>query len=97
MTLDELVKRDHCAMLCMEMQRGVVGDLAVISGLSDIVRETKLVQHCARLFDAARSAQLPVIHLTAGFRHDRAGSYQNVPLVKIRWRVIERFVRSRVR
>jgi len=72
---------NNSAVLCMEMQRGVVGDLAAISGLADCVRETGLIARCADLFRAARDAGLPVIHLTAGFRADRAGSYRNVPLV----------------
>jgi nicotinamidase-related amidase len=81
MNVSELINRRDCAVLCMEMQRGVVGDLAVISGLSQIVQDTALVDHCATLFQAARNANIPVIHLTAGFRRDRAGSYLNAPLV----------------
>jgi nicotinamidase-related amidase len=81
MNIEQLIAPDTCAVLCMEMQRGVVGDLAVISGLSQAVRDTGVIPHCVELFAVARKAGMPIIHCTAGFRTDRAGSYLNMPLV----------------
>jgi nicotinamidase-related amidase len=79
--LAELVDPKHTTVLCMEMERGVVGDLCRVPGLEDAVRESGIVARCAQLFAAARSAGMRVIHCTAAFRADRAGSYRNMPTV----------------
>lgn len=81
MELAQLVDPAHTAIVCMEMERGVVGDLCRVPGLDDAVRELGIVPRCAALFDAARRAGIRVIHATAAFRPDRAGSYGNIPSV----------------
>lgn len=77
-----LVEPTQTAIVCMEMQRGVVGDLARFTGPAEAVRESGMLERCARLFDAGRRAGIRVIHCTAAFRPDRAGSYRNMPFVR---------------
>jgi nicotinamidase-related amidase len=72
----------RCAVLTMEMQRGVVGDLSLISDLAAAVTEDNIVERTARLLNAARSVGVPVVHCLAGFRGDRAGSPLNAPLIR---------------
>jgi nicotinamidase-related amidase len=79
--LSELAAPGRCAVLTMELQRGVVGDRSSFPELAVAVAETGLVGHCARLLGAARAAGVPVVHCTAGFRADRSGSPANAPLV----------------
>jgi nicotinamidase-related amidase len=79
--LRELVAKGRCAVLVMELQRGVVGDLACIPALATAVAEAGVITNTARLLRAARAAGVRVIHCTAAFRRDRVGSPGNVPLV----------------
>ena len=81
MDLAELVNPRHTAIVCMEMERGVVGDLCLVPGLEDAVRESGIVERLRSLFAAARGAGIRVIHCTAAFRPDRVGSYRNMPSV----------------
>jgi len=79
--LRELVARGRCAVVSMELQRGVVGDLACIPELGKAVAEAGVIDRTAQLLRAARRSGVRVIHCTAAFRRDRAGSPGNVPLV----------------
>jgi nicotinamidase-related amidase len=81
MDLAELVDPRHTTIVCMEMERGVVGDLCLVPGLEDAVRESGIVKRCRALFVAARGAGIRVVHCTAAFRPDRTGSYRNMPTV----------------
>jgi nicotinamidase-related amidase len=65
----------------MEIQRGVVGDLSVFPQLADAAARVGVVPNTARLLRAARSLGVPVIHCTAEFRADRAGSTVNCQLI----------------
>jgi nicotinamidase-related amidase len=65
----------------MEMQRGIVGDLACIPQLGRAVAESGIIASTARLLRAARAAGVRVIHCTAAFRRDRVGSPGNIPMV----------------
>ncbi|MFC5831082.1 cysteine hydrolase [Nonomuraea insulae] len=70
------------AVLVMEMQRGVVGDLTKFPDLVDACARHDVFANAARLLQAARQADLPVIHCTAAFRPDRAGSHtDNCPFI----------------
>ncbi|GAA3196004.1 cysteine hydrolase [Actinocorallia longicatena] len=81
--LAELAHPRHTAVLVMEMQRGVVGDLAKFPELSRICAERGVVPNTARTLDAARSAGVRVLQCTAAFRADRAGSHTgNAPFIK---------------
>ena len=79
--LIELVDPAHTTLLVMEMQRGVVGDLARFEGPAEAVREAGMLERCARLYEVGRGAGIRVLHCTAAFRPDRAGTYRNMPMV----------------
>jgi nicotinamidase-related amidase len=72
----------RAAVLTMEMQRGVVGDMSTIPDLQAAVATEDIVKQTVRLLDTARSVGVPVVHCLAGFRGDRAGTPLNAPLIK---------------
>jgi nicotinamidase-related amidase len=72
----------RAAVLTMEMQRGVVGDMSTIPDLADVVASEGIIKNTATVLDAARSVGVPVVHCLAGFRGDRAGTPLNAPLIK---------------
>jgi nicotinamidase-related amidase len=67
----------------MEMQRGVVGDLSPIPELADEVERAGVVKRAAELLGAARAHDARVVHCTAEFRADRAGSATNCPMLAV--------------
>ncbi|MFI6601314.1 isochorismatase family cysteine hydrolase [Nonomuraea sp. NPDC050536] len=70
------------AVLVMEMQRGVVGDLTKFPELVAACEAHDVIPHTAAILEAARAAGIPVIHCTAAFRADRAGSHtDNCPFI----------------
>ena len=69
------------AILTMEIQRGVVGDLSAFPQLADSAERAGVVPNTTRLLHAARHLGVPVIHCTAEFRADRAGSVANCQLI----------------
>ncbi len=79
--LEELVRPGRTAILTMEMQRGVIGDLSALRALADVVDAQGVPKRLGLLLDAARGADIPVVHCRAAFRPDRRGSYSNVPMV----------------
>jgi nicotinamidase-related amidase len=91
-TLAELVGDGQAAVLTMEIQRGVVGDLSSFPELAAAAKEIGLVANTARLLAAARAAAVPVVHCTAGFRPDRRGSPANAPLMSAMLRRPEHLV-----
>ena len=80
-SLEELVAPGKAAILTMEMQRGVIGDLSSIRPLADLVASEGIPARTGGLLEVARRRDVPVIHCRAGFRRDRRGSYDNVPMV----------------
>ena len=77
--LRELLDPRSTAVLTMELQRGVVGDLSAMPALRDAVQAENVLLHTAGLLAAARAAGARVVHCTAMFRADRAGSPANYP------------------
>jgi len=75
--LAELTAPQHTAVLTMELQRGVVGDLAAFPDLRTAVREVGLLDLAGTVCRAARDAEARVVHCTAEFRPDRLGSAAN--------------------
>jgi nicotinamidase-related amidase len=65
----------------MEVQRGVVGDLTSFPQLAEAAERVGVVTNTARLLGAARSLGVHVVHCTAEFRADRAGSTVNCQLI----------------
>jgi biuret amidohydrolase len=81
--LAEMLDPEHTAVLTMELQRGVVGDAAVIRTLADEVAAVGVIANAARVVRAARAAGARVVHCTAVFRPDRAGSSDNAPMLRM--------------
>jgi len=81
--LSEMLDPAHTAVLTMELQRGVVGDAAVIRSLADEVAALGVIDNAARVVRAARSVGARVVHCTAEFRSDRAGSSDNAPMLRM--------------
>ena len=75
------VNLQRAALLSMEMQRGVVGDLAPNRVLADTVQRTGIIPRLATLMNVARAAKATVVHCTATFRPDLKGSARNAPLL----------------
>jgi len=80
--LGELLDPAHTAVLTMELQRGVVGDAAVIADLAEEVAALGVIDRAASVVRAARAAGAHVVHCTAEFRSDRAGSSDNAPMLR---------------
>jgi len=79
--LEELANPGKAAVLTMEVQRGVVGDLASMRALADMLEAQGIPKRLGGLLAGARTAGVPVIHCRAAFRRDRKGSFLNVPMV----------------
>jgi nicotinamidase-related amidase len=79
--LSELAAPGRCAVLTMEVQRGVIGDLSSFPQLAEASQRAGVVPNTARLLRTARSHHVPVVHCTAEFRPDRAGTIVNCQLV----------------
>lgn len=68
------------AVLTSELQRGVMGDLATFPDLAQACDDGGVTANVARVLDAARRLGAAVVHCTASFRPDRAGTVANTPL-----------------
>ncbi len=79
--LADLLAPEHTAVLTMELQQGVVGEAAKIPMLTDEVRALGVVERAAEVVTAARRVGARVVHCTAEFRADWAGSATNAPLL----------------
>ena len=79
--LSQLAAPATCAVLTQEIQRGVIGDLTSFPQLAEAARAAGVVPNTARLLAAARGRGVPVVHCTAEFRADRAGSTVNCSLI----------------
>ncbi len=79
--LADLVEPAHSAVVTVECQRGVVGDLAMMTALRDQVVATGSMAAAGRLCARARAVGVPVVHCTAEFRADGAGSAVNARLL----------------
>jgi nicotinamidase-related amidase len=79
--LSELAAPATCAVLTQEIQRGVVGDLSSFPQLAEAAHDVGVVPNTTRLLAAARARGIPVVHCTAEFRPDRAGSTVNCSLI----------------
>ncbi|MGH9098167.1 MAG: isochorismatase family protein, partial [Acidimicrobiales bacterium] len=79
--LVDLARPAHTAVLTMEIQRGVVGDLSAYPQLADAAAKVGVIPNTARLVGRARERGIPVIHCTAEFRPDRDGTAINCQLI----------------
>lgn len=70
-------------VLTFEMQKGIMGDDAVLPALPIAAREMGLLATAGRVVRAARTAGVRVIHATIEERPDRAGQIVNCKLAAI--------------
>ena len=70
----------QCVVLIQELQEGVVGASSGLRELADVVRESSLVPHAARVAASARRYGVPVIHCTAENLPRGVGSNTNARL-----------------
>lgn len=75
--LTQLAAPAHTALLTMELQRGVAGDLAMLPQLREELLAAGVIDNVARLCAAAREVGVRVVHNTAVNRADRAGGAVN--------------------
>jgi nicotinamidase-related amidase len=81
MDLTTLITPESTAVLTMELQRGVVGDLAALPDLRDAAAEVSMLDNAGKICRAARAKGATVVHCTAGFRPDRQGSSNNARIL----------------
>jgi nicotinamidase-related amidase len=72
-----LIDPAHTAVLTMELQRGVVGEGALLPALVEAVAAGDTIAHAARVCAAGRAAGARVVHCTAEHRADGAGATEN--------------------
>jgi nicotinamidase-related amidase len=77
--LGSILNPAHTAVLCMEMQRGVVGDLSAIPALAEALEAAGVKRNTAALLAAARAAGVQVVFCNAHYRNDRKGTAGNAP------------------
>src|SRR5262245_18593327 len=65
------------AVVTMELQRGVTGDLAAMAALTEEVKAAGVIDNVARLCRTAHGVGAKVVHCTAVFRPDCLGSKVN--------------------
>ena len=63
--LRELLVPEHCAVLIQELQEGVVGPISRLTALAEVVHESSVLPHAAKVLGVARRLGVPVIHCTA--------------------------------
>jgi nicotinamidase-related amidase len=80
--LATLVEPAHTAVVTMELQRGVVGDLAFMPAIRDVVMARDVLTHAADIVRAGRQAGARIVHCTVEYRPDRAGASTNAPLLR---------------
>ena len=71
-----------CAVVTMELERGVVGDLATMAQLADAAAQRGTLDACGRVVSVARIAGVPVVHCIAEWTADRDGTPLNSPLFR---------------
>ncbi len=71
----------HTAVLTMELQRGVCGDLTPVPYLTNAVTAAGVDTQAARLVQAARTNHLTVVHCTFSIRPDGAGARLDLPVM----------------
>jgi len=70
------------AVVTMELERGVVGDLATLGELREAATVRGTLDCCGRLVEGARRRDVPVLHCIAQWRADRRGTVLNAPLTR---------------
>jgi biuret amidohydrolase len=81
--LRQLVQPGHTAIVTMELQKGVVGDEAILPALPIAVRECGLLEVAGRVCAAGRANGVHVVHATVSGRSDGAGQAVNCRIFAI--------------
>src|SRR6478672_9623059 len=81
--LARLVDPATTAVVTMELQRGIVGDGAMLPALVEECMAKGTVDHAAEVCAAARAAGVRVVHCTAEARADGAGATDNCKIFAI--------------
>lgn len=81
--LRALVAPAQTVVVTMELQKGVVGDEAILPALPEAVRAVGLLDAAGRVCRAARAAGVRVLHATVEERPDGAGQAVNCRLLAI--------------
>ena len=81
--LADLVTPAHTAVITMEMQRGVCGDLATMPVIADAVTAHGVIVATSSLLRAARKSSAVVVHCTFSLMADRVGTPINAPLIQM--------------
>ena len=81
--LRELVDPRHAAVVTMELQKGIVGDEAILPALPIAVREAGMLEVAGRVCRKARSVNVRVVHGTMRERPDGAGQSINCKIFSI--------------
>lgn len=68
------------AIVCMEMQNGVVGPMSPLPALADGVRARGVVPALGALMASARMAGVPVVFCNVAYRADGRGRAMNTPM-----------------
>jgi nicotinamidase-related amidase len=79
--LSDLITPASTAVLTMEVQRAVVGDQAALPALATEVAESGMISRLGSLCTSARAVGARVVHCTAAFRPDGAGSKANARIL----------------
>jgi biuret amidohydrolase len=75
--LRDLARPQNTVVVTMELQKGVVGDLAILPALPVAVREVGLLEVAGRVCKAARASGVRVVHATVEQRADGVGQPVN--------------------
>jgi biuret amidohydrolase len=81
--LRQLVQPGHTAIVTMELQKGVVGDEAILPALPIAVRECGMLDVAGRVCAAGRAHGVHVVHATVAGRADGAGQAVNCRIFAI--------------
>jgi nicotinamidase-related amidase len=82
-SLTELLDPATTAVVTVEMQRGIIGDLTAINPLKEVADRKQIVPATVRLLHAARGSGIRVVHATISLRADRAGLTVNNRMMAI--------------
>jgi nicotinamidase-related amidase len=82
-TIAELVDPATTAVITMELQRGVCGDLASMPIITEAVDKVGVISATAQVLASARQAGVTVVHCTFSLMADRAGTPLNAPLIQM--------------
>lgn len=81
--LPRLVEPAHTAVITMELQKGIVGDEAILPALAEAVRDAGMLDIVGRVCCAARGHGVRVLHATMEERHDGAGQSVNCKILAL--------------